>query len=29
MQEPPPGYVLHVTPTRVGGVGPWARLPGS
>jgi hypothetical protein len=29
MEEPPPGYVLHVTPTRVGGVGPWARLPGS
>jgi PPOX class probable F420-dependent enzyme len=29
MEEPPAGYVLHVTPTRVGGVGPWARLPGS
>jgi PPOX class probable F420-dependent enzyme len=29
MQDPPPGYVLHITPGRVGGVGPWARLPGS
>jgi PPOX class probable F420-dependent enzyme len=29
MQDPPPGYVLRITPTRVGGVGPWARLPGS
>jgi PPOX class probable F420-dependent enzyme len=29
MEDPPPGYVLRVTPTRVGGVGPWARLPGS
>ena len=29
MEDPPPGYVLHITPTRVGGVGPWARLPGS
>jgi hypothetical protein len=22
MQDPPPGYVLHITPMRVGGVGP-------
>ena len=29
IEDPPPGYVLHITPTRVGGVGPWARLPGS
>ena len=29
MEDPPPGYVLHITPTRVGGVGPWAPLPGS
>ena len=29
MEDPPPGYVLHITPSRVGGVGPWARLPGS
>ena len=29
MQDPPPGYVLHITPRRVGGVGPWARRPGS
>jgi PPOX class probable F420-dependent enzyme len=29
MEDPPPGYVLRITPTRVGGVGPWARLPGS
>ena len=29
MEDPPPGYVLHITPRRVGGVGPWARLPGS
>jgi len=24
MDDPPPGYVLRVTPTRIGGVGPWA-----
>ena len=29
MEDPPPGYVLHIMPMRVGGVGPWARLPGS
>ena len=29
MEDPPPGYVLRITPTRVGGVGPWARLPRS
>ncbi|HTN79976.1 MAG TPA: PPOX class F420-dependent oxidoreductase [Acidimicrobiales bacterium] len=25
MDDPPPGYVLHITPEFVGGVGPWAR----
>jgi PPOX class probable F420-dependent enzyme len=29
MEDPPPGYVLHIAPRRVGGVGPWARLRGS
>jgi PPOX class probable F420-dependent enzyme len=24
MPEPPPGYVLRITPERIGGVGPWA-----
>jgi PPOX class probable F420-dependent enzyme len=24
VDDPPPGYVLRITPTRVGGVGPWA-----
>jgi hypothetical protein len=24
MDDPPPGYTLHITPTRIGGVGPWA-----
>ena len=24
MTDPPPGYVLRVTPTRIGGVGPWS-----
>ena len=24
MDEPPPGYVLRITPERVGGVGPWS-----
>jgi PPOX class probable F420-dependent enzyme len=24
MDNPPPGYVLHITPERFGGVGPWA-----
>jgi PPOX class probable F420-dependent enzyme len=23
MDDPPPGYILHITPTRIGGVGPW------
>jgi PPOX class probable F420-dependent enzyme len=25
MADPPPGFVTHVTPTRVSGVGPWKR----
>jgi PPOX class probable F420-dependent enzyme len=24
MDNPPPGYVMHITPERYGGVGPWA-----
>jgi PPOX class probable F420-dependent enzyme len=24
MPDPPPGYVLRITPERLGGVGPWA-----
>jgi PPOX class probable F420-dependent enzyme len=24
MPDPPPGYVLHIAPERVGGLGPWA-----
>jgi PPOX class probable F420-dependent enzyme len=24
MDNPPPGHVIHVTPERVGGLGPWA-----
>lgn len=24
MDDPPPGYVLRITPEKVGGVGPWA-----
>src|SRR5438105_1423650 len=24
MPDPPPGYVMHITPERIGGVGPWA-----
>ena len=27
MPDPPPGFVLRVTPERVGGVGPWAGGP--
>jgi PPOX class probable F420-dependent enzyme len=23
MDDPPPGFILRMTPTRVGGVGPW------
>jgi hypothetical protein len=22
--DPPPGVVVHITPERIGGVGPWA-----
>jgi PPOX class probable F420-dependent enzyme len=22
--DPPPGHVIHITPQRIGGVGPWA-----
>jgi PPOX class probable F420-dependent enzyme len=25
MPDPPPGFVLRITPERVGGVGPWAE----
>jgi hypothetical protein len=25
MPDPPPGYVLRITPERIGGVGPWAK----
>ena len=25
MDAPPPGFVVHVRPTRVGGNGPWAQ----
>ena len=25
MDQPPPGYVTHITVERIGGVGPWAR----
>lgn len=24
MDDPPPGHVIHITPERLGGVGPWA-----
>ena len=24
MDDPPPGYVIRIAPTKVGGVGPWA-----
>jgi PPOX class probable F420-dependent enzyme len=24
MDDPPPGYLLHIAPERIGGVGPWA-----
>jgi hypothetical protein len=23
--DPPPGHVIHITPERIGGVGPWTR----
>ena len=25
MENPPPGYITHITAERIGGVGPWAR----
>jgi PPOX class probable F420-dependent enzyme len=25
MNDPPPGYITHISVDRVGGVGPWAR----
>ena len=25
MPEPPPGFIVHVTPERIAGVGPWAK----
>ena len=25
MPNPPPGYIIRITPTRVRGMGPWAR----
>jgi PPOX class probable F420-dependent enzyme len=25
MDNPPPGYVLHITPERFGGLGPWTE----
>ncbi|HEX2045215.1 MAG TPA: PPOX class F420-dependent oxidoreductase [Gaiellaceae bacterium] len=25
MDDPPPGFVLRITPERVGGIGPWAQ----
>jgi PPOX class probable F420-dependent enzyme len=24
IDDPPPGFILHMTPTKVGGVGPWS-----
>jgi hypothetical protein len=24
-QNPPPGYITHITVDRIGGVGPWAQ----
>lgn len=29
MTNPPEGFVIHVTPTRVRGLGPWAPMPGA
>jgi PPOX class probable F420-dependent enzyme len=29
MPDPPEGFVIHVTPTRVRGLGPWAPMPGA
>ncbi len=28
MDDPPEGFVIHVTPTKVRGLGPWAPAPG-
>lgn len=25
MPEPPPGFIVHVTPERIAGVGPWVK----
>ena len=25
VDNPPPGYITHITTERIGGVGPWAR----
>jgi PPOX class probable F420-dependent enzyme len=25
MDDPPPGYITHITVERIGGVGPWSR----
>jgi PPOX class probable F420-dependent enzyme len=27
MDDPPPGYILRITPQRLAGVGPWAPVP--
>lgn len=29
MPNPPEGFVIHVTPTRVRGLGPWSSMPGA
>ena len=29
MPNPPDGFVIHVTPTRVRGLGPWSPMPGA
>jgi PPOX class probable F420-dependent enzyme len=29
MPDPPEGFVIRVTPTRVRGLGPWAPMPGA
>lgn len=26
--NPPPGYITHIRPTRIGGIGPWAQAMG-
>jgi len=26
MDDPPPGWIVRITPTRIGGVGPWSPL---